>query len=91
MTLPLPLLPGVVDGEIVPAESRLPTSARPHWLEPTIYCSEEDGLSRASSDGVGDHPNMLSVAVKVLCDKSESNTKVCTWKVCTFSTELITS
>ncbi|XP_040831039.1 autophagy-related protein 2 homolog B isoform X2 [Ochotona curzoniae] len=66
---------GVVDGEIVPAESRLPTSARPHWLEPTIYCSEEDGLSRASSDGVGDHPNMLSVAVKVLCDKSESNTK----------------
>ncbi|XP_058511204.1 autophagy-related protein 2 homolog B [Ochotona princeps] len=66
---------GVVDGEIVPAETRLPTSACPHWLEPTIYCSEEDGLSRASSDGVGDHPNMLSVAVKVLCDKSESNTK----------------
>lgn len=49
---------------------------RPHWLEPTIYSSEEDGLSRASSDGVGgDTLNMLSVAVKIVSDKSESNTK----------------
>ncbi|XP_077910301.1 autophagy-related protein 2 homolog B isoform X3 [Halichoerus grypus] len=57
-------------------ETRLPSSTRPHWLEPTIYSSEEDGLSRASSDGVaGDTLNMLSVAVKILSDKSESNTK----------------
>lgn len=69
---------GVVDGVILPAEARLPTSARPHWLEPTIYCSEEDGLSRTASDGVGgENPNMLSVAVKILSDKSESNTKEC--------------
>ncbi|XP_054423037.1 autophagy-related protein 2 homolog B isoform X1 [Pteronotus mesoamericanus] len=67
---------GLVDGVIVPAEVRLPGSTRPHWLEPTIYSSEENGLSRASSDGVGGDPsNMLSVAVKILSDKSESNTK----------------
>ncbi|XP_023382553.1 autophagy-related protein 2 homolog B-like, partial [Pteropus vampyrus] len=67
---------GIVDGVIVPAEIRLPSSTRPHWLEPTIYSSEEDGLCRASSDGVGgDTLNMLSVAVKILSDKSESNTK----------------
>ncbi|XP_006735847.1 autophagy-related protein 2 homolog B [Leptonychotes weddellii] len=67
---------GVVDGVILPIETRLPSSTRPHWLEPTIYSSEEDGLSRASSDGVaGDTLNMLSVAVKILSDKSESNTK----------------
>ncbi|XP_026371137.1 autophagy-related protein 2 homolog B isoform X3 [Ursus arctos] len=67
---------GVVDGAILPTETRLPSSTRPHWLEPTIYSSEEDGLSRGSSDGVaGDTLNMLSVAVKILSDKSESNTK----------------
>nr|KAF6499082.1 hypothetical protein HJG59_001159 [Molossus molossus] len=67
---------GIVDGVILPTEVRLPSSARPHWLEPTIYSSEENGLSRASSDGVGgDTMNMLSVAVKILSDKSESNTK----------------
>lgn len=69
---------GIVDGAILPTETRLPCSTRPHWLEPTIYSSEEDGLSRAASDGVGgDNLNMLSVAVKILSDKSESNTKVC--------------
>lgn len=69
---------GIVDGAILPTETRLPSSTRPHWLEPTIYSSEEDGLSRAASDGVGgDNLNMLSVAVKILSDKSESNTKVC--------------
>ncbi|PNJ33843.1 ATG2B isoform 2 [Pongo abelii] len=67
---------GIVDGVIPPTETRLPSSTRPHWLEPTIYSSEEDGLSKTSSDGVGgDSLNMLSVAVKILSDKSESNTK----------------
>ncbi|XP_036887104.1 autophagy-related protein 2 homolog B isoform X2 [Sturnira hondurensis] len=67
---------GMVDGVILPTEARLPGPTRPHWLEPTIYSSEENGLSRASSDGVGGDPsNMLSVAVKILSDKSESNTK----------------
>ncbi|XP_066200487.1 autophagy-related protein 2 homolog B [Saccopteryx leptura] len=67
---------GIVDGVVLPTEIRLPSSTRPHWLEPTIYSSEENGLSRASSDGVGgDTLNMLSVAVKILSDKSESNTK----------------
>ncbi|MEJ1283867.1 hypothetical protein NN561_014843 [Cricetulus griseus] len=68
---------GIVDGAILHTEARLPNSTRPHWLEPTIYSSEEDGLSRAASDGVGgDNLNMLSVAVKILSDKSESNTKI---------------
>uniref|UniRef100_F6WX03 Autophagy related 2B n=1 Tax=Equus caballus TaxID=9796 RepID=F6WX03_HORSE len=68
---------GIVDGVILPTETRLPSSTRPHWLEPTIYSSEEDGLSKVSSDGVGgDAMNMLSVAVKILSDKSESNTKI---------------
>ncbi|XP_005000545.2 autophagy-related protein 2 homolog B isoform X3 [Cavia porcellus] len=67
---------GIVDGAILPTETRLPCSSRPHWLEPTIYSTEEDGRSRAASDGVGgDNLNMLSVAVKILSDKSESNTK----------------
>ncbi|XP_045434316.1 autophagy-related protein 2 homolog B isoform X4 [Pipistrellus kuhlii] len=67
---------GVVDGVILPTEVRLPSATRPHWLEPTIYCSEENGLSRASSEGVGgDTLNMLSAAVKILSDKSESSTK----------------
>ncbi|KFO21339.1 Autophagy-related protein 2 like protein B, partial [Fukomys damarensis] len=67
---------GIVDGVILPTEMRLPCSTRPHWLEPTIYVSEEDGLSRAASDAVGgDNLNMLSVAVKILSAKSESNTK----------------
>lgn len=74
---------GMVDGVVLPTEARLPGSARPHWLEPTIYSSEENGLSRASSDGVGgDTSNMLSVAVKILSDKSESNTKVCALSFC---------
>ncbi|XP_020953823.1 autophagy-related protein 2 homolog B isoform X3 [Sus scrofa] len=67
---------GIVDGAVPSTETRLPSSTRPHWLEPTIYSSEEDGLSRATSDAVGGDPlNMLSVAVKILSDKSESNTK----------------
>uniref|UniRef100_A0A8C3YSD8 Autophagy related 2B n=1 Tax=Catagonus wagneri TaxID=51154 RepID=A0A8C3YSD8_9CETA len=67
---------GIVDGAVPSTETRLPSSTRPHWLEPTIYSSEEDGLSRAASDGAGgDTLNMLSVAVKILSDKSESNTK----------------
>ncbi|KAM5274604.1 autophagy-related protein 2 homolog B isoform 2-T2 [Ctenodactylus gundi] len=67
---------GIVDGVILPTETRLPSSTRPHWLDPTVYSSEEDGLCRAAVDGVGgDNLNMLSVAVKIFSDKSESNTK----------------
>lgn len=66
---------------------RLPSTIRPHWLEPTICFSEEDGLSRTSSDGVGvDSPSMLTVAVKIQSDKIESNTKVCV--ICTFMSYL---
>ncbi|EMP30978.1 Autophagy-related protein 2 like protein B [Chelonia mydas] len=71
------LYTGVVDGVVPPSEIRLPNTTRPHWLEPTIYFSEEDGLSRTSSDGVGvDCLSMLSVAVKIQSHKSESNTKI---------------
>lgn len=72
---------GMVDGAVPSSEIRLPSTIRPHWLEPTICFSEEDGLSRTSSDGVGENcPNMLTVAVKIQSDKIESNTKVCVFK-----------
>ncbi|XP_034962402.2 autophagy-related protein 2 homolog B isoform X1 [Zootoca vivipara] len=67
---------GVVDGVVCPSEVRLPSATPPHWLEPTIYFSEEEGLSKASSDGVGvDSLSMLSVAVKIQSNKLETNTK----------------
>ncbi|XP_060119197.1 autophagy-related protein 2 homolog B isoform X2 [Heteronotia binoei] len=67
---------GIVDGVVFPSEIRLPTTTHPHWLEPTIYASEEGSLSRTSSDGVGvDCLSMLSVAVKIQSNKSETNTK----------------
>uniref|UniRef100_A0A8D2J6J0 Autophagy related 2B n=1 Tax=Varanus komodoensis TaxID=61221 RepID=A0A8D2J6J0_VARKO len=66
---------GVVEGIVSPSEIRLPSTTHPHWLEPTIYLSEEEGLSKAS-DGVGvDCLSMLSVAVKIQSNKSETNTK----------------
>ncbi|RMB98768.1 hypothetical protein DUI87_24987 [Hirundo rustica rustica] len=68
---------GLVDGVVPSSEVRLPSTIRPHWLEPTICFSEEDGLSRTTSDGVGvDSPSMLTVAVKIQSDKIESNTKI---------------
>ncbi|XP_059329597.1 autophagy-related protein 2 homolog B isoform X2 [Ammospiza nelsoni] len=67
---------GLVDGVVPSSEVQLPSTIRPHWLEPTICFSEEDGLSRTTSDGVGvDSPSMLTVAVKIQSDKIESNTK----------------
>ncbi|XP_066484805.1 autophagy-related protein 2 homolog B isoform X2 [Tiliqua scincoides] len=67
---------GVVDEIVPPSEIRLPSARHPHWLEPTIYLSEEEGLSRTSSDGVGmDCLSMLSVAVKIQSNKLETNTK----------------
>ncbi|KAF4800995.1 hypothetical protein TURU_038869 [Turdus rufiventris] len=67
---------GLVDGVVPSSEVRLPSTIRPHWLEPTICFSEEDGLSRTTSDGVGvESPSMLTVAVKIQSDKIESNTK----------------
>uniref|UniRef100_A0A8D0L1Y6 Autophagy related 2B n=1 Tax=Sphenodon punctatus TaxID=8508 RepID=A0A8D0L1Y6_SPHPU len=67
---------GLVGGVVPPSEIRLPSAKHPHWLEPTIYFSEEEGLSRTSSDGVGmECLSMLSVAVKIQSDKLESNTK----------------
>lgn len=71
----------MVDGVVPSSEVRLPSTIRPHWLEPTICFSEEDGLSRTTSDGVGvDCPSMLTVAVKIQSDKIESNTKVCVFR-----------
>ncbi|XP_019375449.1 PREDICTED: autophagy-related protein 2 homolog B [Gavialis gangeticus] len=67
---------GMVDGTVLSSEIRLPSMIHPHWLEPTIYFSEEVGLCRLSPDGVGvDCLSMLSVAVKIQSDKLESNTK----------------
>nr|DBA14499.1 TPA: hypothetical protein GDO54_005457 [Pyxicephalus adspersus] len=68
---------GVLDGAIVPADLRLPSLPRPHWLEHTICASGEDGAShRSSSNGVGvDSLSMLTMAMKIQSDKSDSNTK----------------
>ncbi|KAE8586365.1 hypothetical protein XENTR_v10021645 [Xenopus tropicalis] len=68
---------GLLDGGIPSDEIRLPSMTRPHWLEPTIYSSEEDGIySLPASNGVGvESQSMLTVAVKIQSDKSESNTK----------------
>ncbi|KAG9481127.1 hypothetical protein GDO78_010398 [Eleutherodactylus coqui] len=67
---------GVLDGVVVPSDLRLPSLPQPHWLEPTIYSSGEDGCHRASSNGVGmDTMSMLTMAVKIQSDKTDSNTK----------------
>ncbi|XP_025028955.1 autophagy-related protein 2 homolog B isoform X1 [Python bivittatus] len=67
---------GVVEETISLSEIKLPSATHPHWLEPTIYFSEEEGLNTAFSDGVGaDCLSMLSVAVKIQSNKSETNTK----------------
>ncbi|XP_063804513.1 autophagy-related protein 2 homolog B isoform X1 [Pseudophryne corroboree] len=68
---------GVLDNVVHPADLRLPSLPRPHWLEPTIYSSEEDGTgNRVNGNGVGvDNLSMLTVAVKIQSDKSENNTK----------------
>ncbi|XP_029453755.1 autophagy-related protein 2 homolog B isoform X2 [Rhinatrema bivittatum] len=68
---------GMVDGAVLPGETQLPSMLRPHWLEPTIYSSGEDSSStHSASDGVGvDSLSMLSIAVKIQSNKSESNTK----------------
>ncbi|XP_005990375.1 autophagy-related protein 2 homolog B [Latimeria chalumnae] len=68
---------GMVDGAVPVTEVRLPSKSRPHWLEPTIYCSEEGAVSKqAASESVGmENLNMLSVAVKIHSEKTESNIK----------------
>ncbi|XP_018413862.1 PREDICTED: autophagy-related protein 2 homolog B [Nanorana parkeri] len=68
---------GILDNAVVPVDPRLPSLPRPHWLEPTIYPSGEDGAShRVASNGVGvDSLSMLTMAVKIQSDKSENNTK----------------
>ncbi|XP_067894573.1 autophagy-related protein 2 homolog B-like isoform X3 [Heterodontus francisci] len=69
---------GVVEDVCAPGELKLPSKSSPPWLEPTIYQSEEGALTKqaAASVGVGtESPNMLSIAVKVHHNKSESNMK----------------
>ncbi|XP_067848215.1 autophagy-related protein 2 homolog B-like isoform X2 [Heptranchias perlo] len=69
---------GVVEDVCAPGDVKLPSKSQPHWLEPTIYQSEEGTLTKqaAVSVGVGtESPNMLSIAVKVHHNKNESNMK----------------
>ncbi|XP_063146359.1 autophagy-related protein 2 homolog B isoform X2 [Candoia aspera] len=64
---------GVVEETVSLSEIKLPSTTHPHWLEPTIYFSEEEGLNTAFSDDVGaDCLSMLSVAVKIQSNKSET-------------------
>uniref|UniRef100_A0A670ZVT8 Autophagy related 2B n=1 Tax=Pseudonaja textilis TaxID=8673 RepID=A0A670ZVT8_PSETE len=67
---------GVVEETISLSEIKLPSATHPHWLEPTVYFSEEEGPNTAFSDGVGaECLSMLSVAIKIQSNKSETNTK----------------
>ncbi|XP_053553473.1 autophagy-related protein 2 homolog B isoform X2 [Bombina bombina] len=68
---------GILDGVVLPTDVRLPSMTPPHWLEPTIYFSEGDGVStRPATNGVGvESLCMLTVAVKIQSDKSDNNTK----------------
>ncbi|XP_034274314.1 autophagy-related protein 2 homolog B isoform X2 [Pantherophis guttatus] len=67
---------GVVEETVSLSEIKLPSATHPHWLEPTVYFSEEEGPNTAFSDGVGaECLSMLSVAVKIQSNKSETNTK----------------
>uniref|UniRef100_A0A4W3HDI8 Autophagy related 2B n=1 Tax=Callorhinchus milii TaxID=7868 RepID=A0A4W3HDI8_CALMI len=68
---------GVVDNVFVPGDVKLPSGSRPPWLETTISQSEEGIVTKqAAAAGAGtDGPNMLSIAVKVHHNKSESNMK----------------
>ncbi|XP_058018623.1 autophagy-related protein 2 homolog B [Ahaetulla prasina] len=67
---------GVVEETVSLSEIKLPSTTHPHWLEPTVYFSEEEGPNTAFSDGVGaECLSMLSVAVKIQSNKSETNTK----------------
>ncbi|KAM3851656.1 autophagy-related protein 2 homolog B isoform 2-T2 [Vipera latastei] len=67
---------GVVEETVSLSEIKLPSATHPHWLEPTVYFSEEEGPNTPFSDGVGaECLSMLSVAVKIQSNKSETNTK----------------
>ncbi|XP_043930581.1 autophagy-related protein 2 homolog B [Protopterus annectens] len=68
---------GLLDGAVPTSEVPLPSKTHPHWLEPTIYCSEEGAVSkRSGADTIGGESfNMLSAALKIQSDKSESNIK----------------
>lgn len=68
----------MVEETVSLSEIKLPSATHPHWLEPTVYFSEEEGPNTAFSDGVGaECLSMLSVAIKIQSNKSETNTKVC--------------
>ncbi|XP_032883372.1 autophagy-related protein 2 homolog B isoform X1 [Amblyraja radiata] len=69
---------GVVEDVCAPGDVKLPSKARPLWLEPTIYQSEEGVWIKQGASSVGsatDSPNMLSIAVKVHHNMTESNMK----------------
>ncbi|XP_041131131.1 autophagy-related protein 2 homolog B-like isoform X6 [Polyodon spathula] len=68
---------GMLEGTVPSTEVKLPSKTRPHWLEPTIYRSEEGSLSkRCVPEGAGGESiNMLSVAVKIYSENIERNVK----------------
>ncbi|XP_062901925.1 autophagy-related protein 2 homolog B-like isoform X1 [Mobula hypostoma] len=69
---------GMVEDVCAPGDVKLPSKSRPLWLEPTIYQSEEGVWIKQGATSLGsgaESSNMLSVAVKVHHNKSESNMK----------------
>ncbi|RXM93050.1 Autophagy-related protein 2-like B [Acipenser ruthenus] len=68
---------GMLEGTVPSTEVKLPSKTRPHWLEPTIYRSEEGSLSKhcVPEGAGGESINMLSVAVKIYSENMERNVK----------------
>ncbi|KAG2457563.1 ATG2B protein, partial [Polypterus senegalus] len=68
---------GLVDDTVPKGEIKMPSKTRPHWLEPTIYRSEEGLISKQNaSDPVAvENQNMLSVAIKIHSENLERNLK----------------
>ncbi|XP_069049279.1 autophagy-related protein 2 homolog B isoform X3 [Lepisosteus oculatus] len=68
---------GTVDGGVPVSDVKLPSKTQPHWLEPTIYRSEEASQCKPClSEGIGvEGQNMLSVAVKISSQSVERNVK----------------
>lgn len=68
---------GLVDGNALTSDMKLPCRTHPHWLEPTIYQSETaPERSSTPSECIGlEARSMVSVAVKVSSQNTERNIK----------------
>ncbi|XP_028293299.1 autophagy-related protein 2 homolog B [Gouania willdenowi] len=68
---------GLVDGNTLSSDIKLPCRTHPHWLDPTIYQSETSPeRSSTPSEGMGlEARSMLSFAIKISSQSAERNIK----------------